>query len=56
MKSNKKGKIVIGLIFVLIGCAFLFEKLFGWWFNSKFVWPAIIIVIGIYLIFKGLKD
>ncbi len=47
---------LLGLIIVLIGLSLLFEKIFPKnWFDWSFVWPVIIIILGLYFLLKNKK-
>ncbi len=54
--SSRKNRasFIIGAILVAVGFSFLFNELF-FWFSFKYVWPLIIIALGIFLIIKVKK-
>ncbi len=52
--KETKGSVVIGMILLMIGIVFLFRNLFHW-FHFGIVWPAVLIVLGVYLIVKKSK-
>ncbi|MCL7410262.1 MAG: PspC domain-containing protein [Methanosarcinaceae archaeon] len=42
-----------GAILILLGIVFLFDELnLFWWFNEKFFWPLILILIGLWMLIK----
>ncbi len=43
------NKTIFGLILILIGSAFLLERIFPW-LTFDYIWPLILIAIGFYLI------
>jgi len=52
--TRKRSKLLAGLILLTIGIVFLFREIFSW-FNLNYVWPLLIIAIGIYLIARREK-
>ncbi|MDP4092963.1 MAG: PspC domain-containing protein [Bacillota bacterium] len=46
-----RSKLVIGVGLILFGCIFLFKQVFPW-FHFDFFWPALVIAIGLFFIFK----
>jgi len=58
VRSNKNWlgdkRNVIGLIIIIFGLILLINQLFAWsWFKWHLFWPLIIVIIGLYLIFKS---
>ncbi len=53
--ESKNGGYIVGLMFIAIGLMFIARRIF-WWFNIDFAWglfwPALLVLFGIYLIFK----
>lgn len=49
--NETRGSVILGIILLIIGVIFLFRNLFHW-FHFGIVWPAILIILGIYLIVK----
>lgn len=45
------ARFLIGVIIILVGLGLLLQNIFGW-FSFNYVWPIVIIIIGIYLIKK----
>lgn len=50
-KESSSGRYIGGLILIAIGGMFLFEELF-WEINWDFVWPALLIALGVYILVK----
>lgn len=45
---------VIGLIIIIFGLILLINQLFAWsWFKWHLFWPLLVIIIGLYFIFKN---
>ena len=55
MVRQTRGSVILGLILLIIGIAFLFRNIFRWVVHFNIVWPAILIVLGVYLIVKQNK-
>lgn len=61
--SGDSGALIIGLILVIVGGIFLMRNLpifdnFYWWIRHQIghlFWPLVLIFIGSFIIFKGLK-
>lgn len=51
-ETDEKRRQIVGLILVGLGGYFLLERLFPF-FNLHNWWPAILIIIGVFIIFKG---
>ena len=49
--ESSRGSFIFGGVLILIGGMFLFERFF-WTIDWKFVWPSLLILLGIYFIFK----
>jgi len=47
VKKNGNGTVILGIVIVLVGAGLLLKNLFTW-FNFNFVWPIVIIAIGLY--------
>jgi hypothetical protein len=57
-KSSDKGisgRVLVGTIIVMVGIGLLLQNLFPGFFNFNYVWPLIIIAIGLYLIMRERK-
>ena len=52
--KKKSGNTTIGLIFVLIGVIIISRQFFSW-LNFGNLWPAALIILGIYILFKSKK-
>lgn len=52
-ENHEKRSKMAGGILVTIGVLFLVERYFPAWFNMSQMWPLILIVIGIAVIFRG---
>jgi predicted membrane protein len=50
--KNMSGKVLFGVILVIVGIGLLLQNLFDW-FSFNFAWPLIIVAIGVYLIMRG---
>jgi phage shock protein C len=51
---RNSGPLVVGLVLILVGLAFLARHIFpGFYFNFHTIWPAIIIIAGLALIFSS---
>jgi len=55
-KTDNRGSVVIGLIFIFIGFILLFHKLGMSYFNPGEIWPQALILIGGLLFFKGILN
>ncbi|MFH0977981.1 MAG: PspC domain-containing protein [Candidatus Woesearchaeota archaeon] len=53
-KESHTGHFVIGFVIILIGALFLLKNMFHW-FSFNFIWPALLILLGIYLIGRRKK-
>jgi phage shock protein C len=54
-KKRGKAGLILGLIFVLLGFGLLLKNLFTW-FNFNYVWPVLVIILGLFFIFIGRKE
>jgi len=54
-KKSSRARVIFGLIIVFIGIGFLMQNLLSW-FDFNYVWPCLIIIIGLYLLLKGAKN
>ena len=51
-QSHQRSK-WFGAILILLGIVFLFDELnLFWWFDEKFFWPLILILIGLWMLIK----
>jgi phage shock protein C len=50
-RRYSESTFILGVIIVLIGVAFLMHSMFSW-FSFHYVWPAAIILLGLYLVVK----
>lgn len=48
-KSKHTGAYIMGAILIIIGAIFLLQNLFSW-FSFAYVWPLILIAIGIFML------
>jgi hypothetical protein len=46
-----QARILAGVLVMLVGSGFLLNNLFDW-FSFNYVWPLIIIAVGLYLIVR----
>jgi len=53
-KKRKNRTVVFGMIIVILGAIFLLQNLFVW-FSMKYVWPVLLIALGVHLIARGRK-
>lgn len=54
--ASVKGLTVVGIVIVVIGLIFLITSLTNvWWFSWKYLWPAILILIGILILMARRK-
>lgn len=54
-KHKDDSRLMIGFVIFFLGLVLLLRVLFPWelhWLNWNFFWPAIIIIIGLYLMMK----
>ena len=49
---GKRSKMAGGIL-VLLGAYFLFERFFPYWFDMGKMWPVLLIIIGVAIIFRG---
>lgn len=54
IKTNGKGRIVVGAVLIIIGILFFFERLIPS-FNFEDFFPALLIIIGLALIWNSAK-
>lgn len=47
-----RGTILLGVVFIVLGGAFLMKNLFSW-FSFHYVWPVLLIGIGVYFLMRG---
>jgi hypothetical protein len=47
-----RGGLFVGMLLIIIGIGFLLQNLFSW-FSFDYVWPVIIIAVGLYFIMRG---
>lgn len=53
-KSNSSGYLIIGIILILIGLLFLYRNFWGFWFPGEWIWPLLIVAVGIVLVVRSL--
>jgi phage shock protein PspC (stress-responsive transcriptional regulator) len=46
-----RSSVIAGMILIVFGMLFFFEKMFGW-FRLWFAWPVILVIVGFYLIIR----
>ncbi len=64
VKPGQAGGLVVGLILIAIGMIFLLRHIpffnqFYWWFwdmGWHFLWPSLLILLGLLLIFKATRN
>lgn len=49
---GKRSKMAGGIL-VALGAYFLFERFFPYWFDMSKMWPVLLIIIGVAIIFRG---
>ncbi|MDH3307464.1 MAG: DUF5668 domain-containing protein [Acidimicrobiia bacterium] len=49
------GEMVAGLVFTLIGLAYVLQEFDVWTVSSRYLWPVLIIAIGISVLISGPK-
>jgi phage shock protein C len=60
-KANQTGGLIIGVILIVLGISFLLKHIpffqdYYWWFWNmgwNFLWPSILILIGLLIIFRA---
>ena len=50
-KSHGRGRILAGTLILLVGIGLLLNNLFPW-FSFDYVWPLLIIAVGLFLIMR----
>ncbi|WP_432408587.1 PspC domain-containing protein [Wukongibacter sp. M2B1] len=50
--EGRRNKILAGSILIILGGLFLVEK-YVYWFDFGKLWPVILIIIGVYIIYRG---
>jgi phage shock protein C len=53
--GSHKSRVVLGVILVFVGLYFIFKRYF-YWFNFGSLWPVLLIIIGIIILFNGKKS
>lgn len=53
-EKSETSKLLPGLLLIVVGLIFLLNNLIPW-FGFSYLWPAILIVVGIALLLKALK-
>ena len=53
-QKSETSKLLPGLLLIVVGLIFLLNNLIPW-FGFSYLWPAILIVLGIALLLKALK-
>ena len=48
------GGVIIGLVFVVLGIAFLLDRLDVWSLDLGLVWPVLLIALGASILLSGL--
>ena len=52
MKAGQRGRNVLGIILVIVGILFLLASFrFFWWLRWTYLWPLVLIAIGLLIIF-----
>lgn len=54
-ESKEKNQRTIGIVLVILGGLFLVENLVPFFFHWERFWPVILIVVGIGILYKGVK-
>jgi len=50
--DSDKNKILAGSILIILGVLFLLKR-YVYWFDFGKLWPIVLIIIGVYVIYKG---
>jgi len=50
-KKHSGGSSILGIIITIIGIGLLMRNLFDW-FNIQYIWPSLLIIIGLYYVFR----
>jgi hypothetical protein len=45
------GRLIVGVIIILLGFGFLLQEIFGW-FNFDYIWALALIAAGLFIIFR----
>jgi predicted membrane protein len=48
-----RGNKLPGIIFIVLGTAFILAKFDFYWFNYELVWPVLVILIGLVILFRN---
>ncbi len=56
-KANSSSLSILGVFLVVFGLIFLLSSFFNlpWWFNWSYLWPLILVAIGVLLMFSTRK-
>jgi phage shock protein C len=46
--QQSRGPMIVGLVLILLGSYFLIENL--GWFPAQFIWPLLLVAVGVYLL------
>jgi phage shock protein C len=52
--SGDFNKYLPGLILIVVGAVFLMGHIWSW-FSFAYIWPVVIILIGIFLVYRAMK-
>lgn len=53
-KESNKGNLLVGGILIAVGSVYLFQRFFGlYWLRVSQLWPLVLVVFGLIIIFKG---
>jgi hypothetical protein len=57
--TSRGGSFFVGLVLVIVGLWFLLQNLgldWLWWLDFGIVWPALLIVFGVLLLWRRIKE
>jgi phage shock protein C len=46
-----RGRLLAGALLIILGTGLLFQNIFGW-FGWEYIWPAMIIAVGIFILMR----
>jgi Domain of unknown function (DUF5668) len=56
IRSHNRSALIAGLIFVVIGVVFLLEQLDVYELRALYVWPVVLIALGVAVLLGGLSS
>ena len=54
-KSGTGYSLLPGFLLIILGLIFLLRESF-WWFDFHYVWPVVLIVVGVALVYRSLEQ